>query len=161
MVFPSLRLASISKVSGGIETTPRRSVKLERIMSTINSNQFEEICNKVWNERVVVLRGRGHVSGETALMRAVFWRLCKAGVRTTGCAESGGSEPTILAYQTVVGRMLERSARPTFDGVPILKELLERYQKEAGAGQEENESEPDKRLRTLQPAVSVRTQRFP
>ena len=99
-------------------------------MITINSNQFEELCNKVWNERAVVLRGRGHVSGETALMRAVFWRLCKAGVRTTGCAESEGSEPTILAYQSIVGHMLDRSSRPTFDGVPILKELVERYQNE-------------------------------
>jgi hypothetical protein len=99
-------------------------------MGTINSNQFKELCNKVWNERAVVLRGRGHVSGETALMRAVFWRLCKAGVGTTGCAESYGSEPTIFAYQSVVGLMLKRSARPTFDGAPILKDLVDRYQNE-------------------------------
>lgn len=107
-------------------------------MSTINSNQFEEICNKVWNERAVVLRGRGRVSGETALVRAVFWRLCKAGVRTTGCAESYGSEPTMLAYQSVVGRMLEVSARPTFDGMPMLQHLVDRYQNETGAGGQES-----------------------
>jgi len=106
-------------------------------MGTINSEQFEEICNKVWNQRAMVLRGRGHLSGETALVRAVFWRLCNAGVRTTGCAESNGSEPTILAYQTVVGRMLELNARPAFDSGSILKHLVDRYQDEVGSDEQE------------------------
>lgn len=70
------------------------------------------------------------MSGETALVRAVFWRLCKAGVEPTGGAGVYGSQPTILAYQLVVGRMLEVNARPPFEGAPILKELVERYQKE-------------------------------
>lgn len=101
-------------------------------MATISPSQFEEICNKVWNERALVLSGRGHLSGETALMRAVFWRLCNVGVRTTGWAESHGSEPTILAYQSVVGHMLKLSARPAFDGAPIMKDLVDRYQNEVG-----------------------------
>jgi hypothetical protein len=101
-------------------------------MSTINSGQFVEICNKVWSDRASVLRGRGRLTGEAALVRAVFWRLCKAGVRTTGCAESYGTEPTILAYQLVVGRMLELSGRPAFDGGPIMADLLTRYQNEVG-----------------------------
>jgi hypothetical protein len=103
-------------------------------MNTINSDQFGKICDKVWSDRASVLRGRGALSGEAALVRAVFWRLCNAGVRTTGCAESYGSKPTILAYQTVVGRMLELSARPPFDGAPILNDLVDRYQNEVGPG---------------------------
>ena len=39
-------------------------------------------------------------------------------------------EPTILAHEIVVGQMLEVNARPAFDGAPILKELVERYQNE-------------------------------
>jgi hypothetical protein len=106
-------------------------------MSTINSTQFGEICDQVWTDRAAVLRGRGRLSGEATLVRAVFWRLCKAGVRTTGCAESYGSEATILAYQSVVDRMLKLSARPPFDGAPILKDLVDRYQNEVGtSGQE-------------------------
>jgi hypothetical protein len=101
-------------------------------MSTINSGQFGEICDKVWCERASVLRGRGHLTGEAALVRAVFWRLCKAGVRTTGCAESYGTEPTTLAYQLVVGRMLELSGRPAFDGGPMMSDLVTRYQNEVG-----------------------------
>jgi hypothetical protein len=57
----------------------------------------------------------------------VFWRLCKAGIKTKGCAESDNSTPAILAYQLVVGRMLELNGRPAFDSAPILNGLLERY----------------------------------
>jgi hypothetical protein len=101
-------------------------------MSTINSEQFLEICNAVWGDRAAVLRGRGGLSGEATLVRAVFWRLCKAGIKTKGCAESDGSKPAILAYQSVVARMLELHGRPAFNSAPILKELVGRYQNEVG-----------------------------
>jgi len=101
-------------------------------MSTINSKQFAEICNGVWQDRAAVLRGSGLLSGEATLVRAVFWRLCKAGVKPAGRGENYGAKPTILSYQSVVGSMLEVSARPPFDGAPILKELVERYQEEIG-----------------------------
>ncbi len=101
-------------------------------MTTINSEQFGEICNGVWRDRAAVLKGRGLLSGEAALWRAVFWRLCKSGVKPTNSAENYGSKPTILSYQLVVGSMLELHARPIFDGAPILKELVENYQNEIG-----------------------------
>ena len=100
-------------------------------MSTINSEQFGDLCNRVWSDRAAIIRGRGLLSGEASLVRAVFWRLCNAGVNSAGCPESFGSQPTILAYQLVVGRMLEVNARPAFDSAPILNELVERYQNEA------------------------------
>ena len=103
-------------------------------MTKINSEQFGEICNGVWSDRAAVLMGRGLLSGEATLVRAVFWRLCKAGVNSTSSAESYSSQPTVHAYQVVVGRMLEVNARPSFDGIPILKELLDRYQNEVGPG---------------------------
>lgn len=99
-------------------------------MTTINSEQFGEICNSVWRDRASVLRGSGRLSGEATLVRAVFWRLCKAGINTKGCAESDASQPVILAYQLVVGRMLKANGRPAFDSAPILNELIERYQNE-------------------------------
>jgi hypothetical protein len=101
-------------------------------MNTINSEQFGELCNAVWRDRAAVLGGRGLLSGEAALVRAVFWRLCKAGIKTRGCTDNDGSKPAILAYQLVVGRMLEVNARPAFDSTPILKELIQRYQNEVG-----------------------------
>jgi hypothetical protein len=99
-------------------------------MTTINSEQFGEICNAVWRDRAAVLRGQGSLSGEATLLRAVFWRLCKAGIKTKGSAEHDGSRPASLAYQLMVGRILEVNGRPPFDCAPILKELLERYQSE-------------------------------
>jgi hypothetical protein len=97
-------------------------------MNTINAQQFGEICNRVWSDRETVLRGRGELSGDAALVRAVFWRLCKAGVKASGCADGHGPTPALLAYQSVVSRMLEVNGRPAFDGALILKELVERYQ---------------------------------
>jgi hypothetical protein len=99
-------------------------------MTTINSAQFGAICNAVWRDRASVLRGGGSLSGEATLVRAVFWRLCKAGIKTKGCAGNDGSKPTILAYQLMVGSMLEANGRPAFDCAPILKELVERYTNE-------------------------------
>jgi hypothetical protein len=99
-------------------------------MTTINSEQFGEVCDAVWRDRASVLRGRGNLSGEATLVRAVFWRLCKAGIKTKGCVESDSSTPEILAYQLVVGRMLELNGRPAFDAAPILKGLLDRYSDE-------------------------------
>ena len=103
-------------------------------MTTINSEQFEKICDRVWTDRTAVISGRGRLSGETTLMRAVFWRLCKAGIETNGRAENDEFEPTLLEYQLVVSRMLEVNARPPFDCTPILKELIDRYQNEVGDG---------------------------
>ena len=99
------------------------------MVNTINSEQFGDICNGVWRDRASVLRGRGQLSGEAALVRAVYWRLCKAGVKPAS-AENDSSKHTILTYQSVVGRMLERNAGPSFDGASFLKELIERYQDE-------------------------------
>ena len=97
---------------------------------TINAKQFEEICDRVWSEHAAVLRGSGKLSGEATLVRAVFWRLCKAGIKTRGCADTDGPTPALLAYQLIVAQMLKTGARPAFDGAPILDALIDRYRKE-------------------------------
>ncbi len=102
-------------------------------MITINSEQFGEICNGVWRDREAVLEGRGTLSGEATLVRAVFWRLCKVGLNPKGSADNDASNPQMLAYQLVVGRMLAANGRPAFDGAPILKALVERYANEVSA----------------------------
>jgi hypothetical protein len=72
------------------------------------------------------------LSGEATLVRAVFWRLCNAGIQTRGCADTDSSIPALLAYQSVVNQMLKTSSRPVFDSAPILNSLIDRYQNEAG-----------------------------
>jgi hypothetical protein len=99
-------------------------------MTTMNSAQFGEVCDGVWRDREAILRGQGNLSGEATLVRAVFWRLCKAGIKTKGCADSDSSKPPFDAYQLVVGRMLQLSGRPAFDSAPIMTDLVTRYQNE-------------------------------
>ena len=103
-------------------------------MTTINSEQFGEICNAVWRDRAAVLTGRGSLSGEATLVRAVFWRLCKLGINPKGSADNDPSKPAMLAYRLVVGRMLAANGRPAFDGAPILNALVERYTNEVSSG---------------------------
>lgn len=101
-------------------------------MSTINAKQFEEICDRVWSDRASLLRGSGKLSGEAALVRAVFWRLCKAGIKSKGCAHTTDSTPQLLAYQLAVVQMLKASSQPAFDGASFLNALIGRYQSEVG-----------------------------
>jgi hypothetical protein len=103
-------------------------------MTTIDAKQFQDICDRVWTERAMVLRGRGRLSGGATLMRAVFWRLCKAGLQSRGCSNDDASKPPIDAYQIEVNKMLETNARPAFDGKLILNELVARYENEFGNG---------------------------
>ena len=71
------------------------------------------------------------------MVRAVFWRLCKAGIETKGCAGNDSSQPPLDAYQIVVGRMLDLSGRPAFDSAPIMTDLVTRYQNENGQAPDE------------------------
>jgi hypothetical protein len=105
-------------------------------MSTVNSEQFEGICESVWKDRADVLTARGFLSGEAALVRAVYWRLCKAGVEPPSGIEQHSNEQTIATYQTIVECLLELNARPRFDGGPFLNELVARYRLEIAETQQ-------------------------
>jgi hypothetical protein len=48
-------------------------------MIIIDSEKIRQICDGVWSDRAAILAMRGILSGEAALTRAVYWRLCKAG----------------------------------------------------------------------------------
>jgi hypothetical protein len=100
-------------------------------MNSINAEQFSDVCDRVWSDREALLKGRGQLGADAALVRAVYWRLCKVGLESNGRAESSSPTSALFEYQLVVGRMLEAKARPAFKWAPILQELLERYQNEA------------------------------
>lgn len=103
-------------------------------MSVINSEEFERICDGVWRDRADVLMGRGILSGEAALVRAVYWRLCKAGGKPGKSIEGSDTAHLFLIYRQLVGGTLTQYAHPHFDGAPFLEELVRRYRDEAGAG---------------------------
>jgi hypothetical protein len=99
-------------------------------MASINLEQFQELCAGVWRDRAGVLAGRGFLTGDAALVRAVYWRLCKAGVVKKNASDNYSLPQSTLTYETVVGCVLEMNAKPPFNGVPFLKELCGRYQSE-------------------------------
>lgn len=47
--------------------------------SAVSSERLRRICADVWRDRAEIVLGRGVLSGEAALERAVYWRLCKEG----------------------------------------------------------------------------------
>jgi hypothetical protein len=95
----------------------------------MNSEKLGEICNGVWRDRAGLLAGRGVLSGEAALLRAVYWRLCKAGVKPN--VESYRPGHTAFTHQFVVDCLMEPNSDPHFDGAPLLTELVQRYHDEA------------------------------
>jgi len=97
---------------------------------SIDARTFGEICNDVWRDREAIVFRRGIVTGEAALVRAVYWRLCKAGGKPGRSMDDCDAVRSSLTYQLVVGSMLELCARPRFDGAPILNELVHRYRQE-------------------------------
>jgi hypothetical protein len=101
-------------------------------MSALNSEEFGRICDGVWRDRAAILTGRGNMRGEAALVRAVYWRLCKAGGEPGKSIENCDTEHMLIIYQRLVGNMLKQCARPHFDGIPFLNELVRRYMYESG-----------------------------
>lgn len=97
---------------------------------TISSEQFQEICNGVWRDRAVLVSGRGFLTGEAALIRAVYWRLSKLGIKPVPSAENYGSPRTASSYELGVSCMLEIHGRPRFDGTEYLHVLVQRYKTE-------------------------------
>ena len=48
-------------------------------MIAADSEKLGRICQDVWRDRAGILADCGALSGETVLLRAVYWRLCKEG----------------------------------------------------------------------------------
>ncbi|MGI9105603.1 MAG: hypothetical protein ACR2G4_05070 [Pyrinomonadaceae bacterium] len=101
-------------------------------MTVINAEAFEQLCDGVWRDRAGVLTGRGSLSGEAVLIRAVYWRLCKAGIEPDQHGDDYHTGQMLPTYRRLVGALLAQHAHPPFDESPFLAELLRRYRDEAG-----------------------------
>ena len=101
-------------------------------MSAMNSEKFEQICDGVWRDRADILNGRDNLRGEAALVRAVYWRLCKAGGTPGKRVDDCEASRMLLIYQRLVGSVLTGYAHPQFDSTPFLKKLVRQYMYEAG-----------------------------
>jgi len=101
------------------------------VITTINQERFAEICSKVWLDRSAVLTGRGLLSGEGALVRAVYWRLRNLAALPANSTENYGSAQTVSDYRMGVRRLLEINGHPNFDCSLFIDELLHRYEHES------------------------------
>lgn len=98
----------------------------------MNVEKFERICDDVWRDRADIMMGRGNLRGEAALVRAVYWRLCKTGGTPGKEIEACDPGHMLLIYKRLVSGTLTEYPHPYFDSPPFLKELVRRYMYEVG-----------------------------
>jgi hypothetical protein len=101
------------------------------VMSANKSERFKRICDGVWRDRDAILTRRGGLSGEAALVRAVYWRLCNAWGEPSQMTDAGHGGHTLPSYERLVSIMLTQHTGQHFDGVPLLNELVRQYRDEA------------------------------
>ncbi len=97
----------------------------------VAADNFKRICEQVWRDREAILTRRGGLTGEAALMRAVYWRLCKAWGGASACEDGSYAGQTLFTYQRLVSILLTQNAGPHYDGATLLNELVRQYREEA------------------------------
>lgn len=78
-----------------------------------------------------MLNGRGLLSGEGALVRAVYWRVRNLAASPANRTENYGLPQTVSDYRMGVDRLLEINGHPNFDCSRFIDELLHRYEHES------------------------------
>lgn len=98
----------------------------------VKPDKFSRVCDQVWRDREAILMRRGCLTGEAALMRAVYWRLCKTwgGVVST-CDDGSRAGQTLFAYQRLVIILLTQNVGSHYDGSVLLNDLVRQYRVEA------------------------------
>jgi hypothetical protein len=100
-------------------------------MNRLASDKFTRVCHGVWADRDTILSRRGGLSGEAALIRAVYWRLCKSWGGSFPSADGAGVGHMLLDYQRLVCLLLTKHVGAHYDGSPFLNELVRQYREEA------------------------------
>ncbi|MBD0372868.1 MAG: hypothetical protein ICV60_18635 [Pyrinomonadaceae bacterium] len=99
--------------------------------AAVASDKFRRVCDQVWRDREALLTRRGCLTGEAALMRAVYWRLCNAWGGVSACGDGSHAGQTLFIYQRLVNILLTQNVGPHYDGSALLNELVRRYREEA------------------------------
>lgn len=99
--------------------------------AAVASDKFKRICDQVWRDREAILTRRGCLTGEASLMRAVYWRLCKAWGGLSACDDGSNPGQTLFTYQRLVSILLTQNVGPHYDGSPLLNELVRQYRHES------------------------------
>lgn len=99
--------------------------------AVVASDKFRRVCDQVWRDREAILTRRGCLTGEAALMRAIYWRLCKTWGGVSACDDGSHQGQTLFTYQRLVSILLTQNVGPHYDGSPLLNELVRQYREEA------------------------------
>jgi hypothetical protein len=99
-------------------------------MTPLDTERLEAVCSEVWRDRSAVLEGRGFLSLQAALARAVYWRLCKTAASRFDTSENYAASQTFSTYYLAVNCLLQLNARPPFDSAPFLQDLIQRCEDE-------------------------------
>jgi len=110
-------------------TAQKQSCRVN-VMTTIDTEKLEAVCSEVWRDRSAVLEGRGFLSFQAALARAVYWRLCKTTAARFDSSENYAASQTFSTYYLAVNCLLQLNARPPFDSAPFLQDLIQRCEDE-------------------------------
>jgi hypothetical protein len=74
------------------------------MMSATSSENCRQVCREVWRDRATIVIGRGDLSAEKALVRAVYWRLCKIGEEPgQGLADAPPLKDLVRQYRDETG----------------------------------------------------------
>lgn len=92
----------------------------------INEQEFRLLCEAVERDATAILRDHGDVTGETALQRELFERLCEMLEIDTASAQATDLLDNKTGYSFAIMQTVEEKMRPDFLYIEILGPFLRR-----------------------------------
>lgn len=93
---------------------------------SINEHEFQKLCEGVECDADVILRNRGVLTGDLAMQRELFTRLCHRLMINTESAQVIDLLENETGYSFAIMQTLEENMRPAFLYVDTLGPFLKR-----------------------------------
>lgn len=93
---------------------------------SISEHEFQQLCEGVEFERAAILRDRGDLTGDLAMQRELFARLCRRLNIDAGSAQATDLLEGETGYSFAIMQTLEENMRPAFQYVDTLGPFLKR-----------------------------------
>ena len=102
------------------------SKSVVRRSKTINEQNFRQLCDEVEADSGAILQECGELTGETAMQREIFTRLCRKLEIDVNSPEATELLEEQTGYSFAIMQTLEERMHPAFPYVEILGPLLKR-----------------------------------
>lgn len=93
---------------------------------SINEHEFRRLCEGVESDAEVVLRNRGDVTGDFAMQRELFTRLCRRLEIDIESSQAADLLEGETGYSFAIMQTLEENMRPAFLYIETLGPFLKR-----------------------------------